>query len=267
VGSREGTPGTTCIEGASSVVPRSPPSEYLFSGLTKCASCGGGYILISQNLLGCATARNKGTCDNWLNIRRDALESHILDALRDKLMAPELFGAFCDEFVREFNRLHAEKHAALGDARAELGRVEREIQRLVDVILEGVSALSIKDRLLALEDRKAELGRVLQRAEAPPVLLHTQMATYYRNKVASLSAALNQDETRTEAAEIIRSLIDEILLAPANGELTVLLKGDLAGILKLAAKNDKRPSASDDLMAEQVEMVAGAGFEPATFGL
>lgn len=39
---------------------------------------GGGYTIISKDLLGCATARNKGTCGNRLNIRRDALEASVL---------------------------------------------------------------------------------------------------------------------------------------------------------------------------------------------
>ena len=59
--------------------------KYLFSGLTKCSCCGGGYSAISATLIGCATARNKGTCDNRVNIRRDELESRVLNALRTKL--------------------------------------------------------------------------------------------------------------------------------------------------------------------------------------
>ncbi|WP_410723818.1 hypothetical protein, partial [Burkholderia sp. SIMBA_024] len=30
--------------------------------------------MISKDLLGCTNARNKGTCNNRLNIRRDTLE-------------------------------------------------------------------------------------------------------------------------------------------------------------------------------------------------
>ena len=48
--------------------------RYLLSGLMRCGACGGGYTKISANLFGCAAARNKGTCDNRLNIRTEALE-------------------------------------------------------------------------------------------------------------------------------------------------------------------------------------------------
>jgi DNA invertase Pin-like site-specific DNA recombinase len=44
---------------------------YLFSGLTKCSCCGGGYSKISKDLLGCYNARNKETCNNRQNIRQD----------------------------------------------------------------------------------------------------------------------------------------------------------------------------------------------------
>ncbi|MGY4281260.1 hypothetical protein ACVWXO_000480 [Bradyrhizobium sp. LM2.7] len=79
--------------------------RHLFAGLVKCGCCGGGYTMISKDLLGCATARNKGTCDNRLNIRRDAMEASVLSGLRTHLMEPELFKEFCQEFTREVNRL------------------------------------------------------------------------------------------------------------------------------------------------------------------
>ncbi|MFZ0600047.1 MAG: zinc ribbon domain-containing protein [Roseiarcus sp.] len=64
--------------------------KHLFAGLVKCSRCGGGYTMISKDLRGCATARNKGTCDNRLNIRRDALEASVLSGLAD---APDGAGA------------------------------------------------------------------------------------------------------------------------------------------------------------------------------
>ncbi len=62
--------------------------------------------MISADLVGCATARSKGTCDNRKNIRRDRLEERVLSALCHHLMEPVLFKEFCDEFAREMNHLH-----------------------------------------------------------------------------------------------------------------------------------------------------------------
>ena len=49
--------------------------SYLLSGLLKCGTCGGGFSKISLSQYGCSTARNKGTCDNLLTVRRDELGS------------------------------------------------------------------------------------------------------------------------------------------------------------------------------------------------
>ena len=65
--------------------------RYLFSGLMRCGTCGGGFAKISLHPFGCSTARNKGTCDNLQTIRRDVLEATVLDALRHRLMDPELY--------------------------------------------------------------------------------------------------------------------------------------------------------------------------------
>jgi len=112
--------------------------KYLLSGLTKCACCGGGYSMISADLVGCSTARNKGTCDNRTNIRRDRLEERVLNALRFHLMDPALFKEFCDEFTREMNRLRMESRASIDSARSELSRIEKQIRATVDAIADGM---------------------------------------------------------------------------------------------------------------------------------
>ena len=128
-------------------------------------------------------------------------------------MRRDLFEDFCREYVRELNRLRMEHRAGLTSARSELATVEREIRKLVQAIKDGVSALSIKDELLSLESRKAELQ---SRVNAPemPELLHPRMADVYREKVRSLCRALETEESRTGAAEAIRALIEAILLEP-----------------------------------------------------
>ena len=91
------------------------------------------------------------------------------------------------------------------------------------------------------------------------------MAELYRQKVTTLAEALERSETRTEATEALRGLIDAIVLAPDEGGLRIELRGNLAAMLG-AATNAKRSPETGDLSL-QVVMVAGAGFEPATFGL
>jgi hypothetical protein len=103
---------------------------YLLSGLIKCGVCGGGFSKISQHPYGCSTARNKGTCDNWLTIRRAVLEASVLSDLRTHLMQPDLVKEFVAEFLAEINRLNAAREVATHQQRHELADVERQIGRL-----------------------------------------------------------------------------------------------------------------------------------------
>lgn len=82
------------------------------------------------------------------------------------------------------------------------------------------------------------------------------MADLYREKVTGLCHALQGDERSLAGArEAIRQLIDEVTLEP-EGDQRIVLKGNLAGMLRLAQQN-KRPSETDGLL-DQIVLVAGA---------
>ena len=241
--------------------------KYLFSGLTKCSCCGGGYSAISATLIGCATARNKGTCNNRVNIRRDELESRVLNALRTKLVDPELFAHFCEVFTQEMNRLRMEGRAGIASAEAELAKVNRELEKILDLYLSDALSLDmVKERSKKLEARKTELEQFLAEADEPPPLLHPSMALQYRKRVQQLYDALQDEDEgkRIEAADTLRSLVDQIVLTPVDGKVEIDVQGDLAGILTISTQS-KNPAAG--ATGSQVKMVAGVGFEPTTFRL
>jgi hypothetical protein len=77
---------------------------------------------------GCSTARNKGTCDNLLTVRRDELEAKVLDGLKDQLMHPELVTTFIEEFHREVNRQRAEQDGCRDRAGHDLEKAERTLE-------------------------------------------------------------------------------------------------------------------------------------------
>jgi site-specific DNA recombinase len=240
--------------------------KYLFSGLMKCGRCGGSYTKISANLFGCATARNKGTCDNRLNVRRDTLEEQLLDCLRSKLMDPDLFREFAEEFYREINRVRMNEAAALDHRRRAIASIDRKIHKLVDAITGGADALSLNRELVALERRKQDLEREPASPASPKPLIHPNLAEVYRRRVADLHQALYDKDSAPEAFELIRALVAEITLTPDDGQLRIDLRGELAAILNLCSES-KKPASQMRHGPEQIKMVAGAGFEPATFRL
>src|SRR5690606_5600611 len=119
---------------------------------------------------------------------------------------------------------------------------------------------------VALEQRKKEVEAFLAEADEPPPLLHPSMAQLYRSRVQQLYDALQDEdeEKRTEAADIIRTLVEDIVLTPVDGKVEIDVRGDLAGILTLSVQT-KNPAGRAG--SSQVKMVAGVGFEPTTFRL
>jgi len=200
-------------------------------------------------------------------VKQDELEGMVLSALQSRLMDPALLKEFCEEYTAYRNKLRGEKTARLAGARAELGKLARQREHLIQAIKDGVPAAEVKDDLARIAARRDVLEVLLAGTKEEPVLLHPNMAAYYREQVAALAEALTAEENRAEAADLLRSLVDRIELTPnAEGRLDIDLFGDLAGILTLAT-NANGPLDESDPNVRQVKMVAGAGFEPATFRL
>jgi hypothetical protein len=214
--------------------------------------------MASANRLSCFGARYKGICDNGLTIRRDEVESRVPEALQQKLLNQELFEEFCDEFTREMNRLRMQHRADFTAAEREIERIEARRKKLVESIMDGVPASEVRHELKANALRREALQAKVAAADEPPPLLHPEMARIYRTKVTELAEALQQPESRLEATEALRGLVDAIVLTPdgSKEELSIELRGNLAAMLG-ATVQTKRSPESDDLSL-QVTLVAGA---------
>jgi site-specific DNA recombinase len=133
----------------------------------------------------------------------------------------------------------------------------RWIKKLLDLMLDDEIAVDEgKTEIKALDARRKGRQAQLETADEPPPLPHPEMAELYRQKVTTLAQALQHPETRTEATEALRGLIDAIVITPAEGALRIELKGNLAAMLR-ATVQSKRATETEALSL-QVEMVAGA---------
>lgn len=231
----------------------------LFSFLLKCGCCGGGMSKVSANQYGCSAARNSGTCTNRLTISERKIEEAVFGALRSQLMNPELCEVFCKEYTATLNRLRMENNAALVANRTELQRVERGIAKLIEAIKNGIDPTLIRDEINGLQARKLELQVSLQDKQEAPVFVHPQMAQRYQTEVQRLIESMNDPAHRDESAQLIRKLIDKIVLSPNEDKsaLTIDLYGDLAGILRMSARKTARDGVnlSEKLsFAEQSEL-------------
>lgn len=257
----------------------------LLSGLLRCGCCGGGYAKITLDRVGCTTRRDKGTCSNRRSMKITVLEERVLGALRERLMNDELCAIFCDEYYEHQKRVRLEHNAAMAGYQSEFERNKRQIDKLLDAIAQGLDPLTVKDRINSLSERQRDLEALIKLKDVAPVLLHPAIAHRYKVAVQKLIDLLSDTDHRSEAADLIRSLIEKIVLTPSREDegLTVDLYGDLAGILQasvggLPAQKEKTPGTRPGVISHTEEadktnalsgakMVAGIGFEPMTFRL
>ena len=181
-------------------------------------------------------------------------------------MEPSLFEEFAREFLAEVNKQRSAASAAKAGMLSDIERIDRQIKRLIDAILDGADAKPINAKLKELEAEKARQENALNAAPEDKPLLHPNLASIYRARIENLETALRDPHHDREAFDVVRGLVEEVRITPAGGEITIELRGELAGILAVAETAQKGPSSHQE-KALQIKMVAGVGFEPTTFRL
>ncbi len=220
-----------------------PKPTTLFGGLLRCGKCGGAMIGVNTNRYGCAARKDRGraVCEGLL-IPRDETDRAILHCLKADLLSPRSL----DQLRREVRALLAPPQI---DYKAQLNKLEDEIGRLVDAIASIGISPALTERLRVAELERARLRR--QQDESQPIEIDN-LIERYRKMVADLEGAVRHDITRA------RTILTDLL-----GRIEIREKEE--GIFALVG----HPAANIALAAGDpfLTVVAGAGFEPTTFGL
>jgi DNA invertase Pin-like site-specific DNA recombinase len=213
--------------------------QFLLSGLLLCGCCGGGYTIIGKDRYGCATRRGKGTCSNGQTIMRQHIEARVLEGLRENMLTADAVSAFISEFAAALADLERQAGSERRRLSKELDQVERRLGGVLRAIEDGAWNDTLRARLTELEASKTSLARRLRGLKAPPPgQLHPNAAAIYRDRVAALQNTLAGAGVVTEAATVLRELIEQVVLTPdvsAPDRLRAELHGDLATILSLAS--------------------------------
>ncbi len=235
---------------------------HLLTGLLRCGCCGGGFAAVGRDYLACSAARKLGTCAQKRSFRRGDLEAVILDLLGKRLMQPEAVAAFVAAYSDEVNAGRATESAERSRLEIERGQVNRRLDGLYDAIADGLRTPGLKGKLEDLETRRAELDSRLAAPPPSPVRLHPNLTEIYRRKVGALAETLADPEIHTVALEAIRGLISSVTVHEDGEGVIVELEGAITAMIELA-----QPEAEGTVDLRSVKVVAGAGFEPATFRL
>ena len=124
----------------------------------------------------------------------------------------------------------------------ELAKVERDIAHCIVFITEGDGDPgSIAETLRDLEARKKALTRELDTSPMhPKAEMHPNVGELYRRNVGKLQTLLEDEATKTEAVDAIRSLIEriEIHAGGKRGHPHDTIVGALAKIMAFSSQDD-----------------------------
>nr|WP_321249206.1 hypothetical protein [uncultured Ruegeria sp.] len=177
-------------------------------------------------------------------------------------MQPDAVAAFIKSFSEAANAEAGTAEVARTRLQSERDKAERKFNLFYDAIAEGIRTPGLQTRLEELEAQIAELDAKLSEPKPSPVRLHPNLSELYRSKVSDLAQALSDPSIRTGVLEIIRGLIERVTIQHERDGVRIELEGALTAMIGLV-QNDKSRLAA----AGSVKVVAGAGFEPATFRL
>jgi hypothetical protein len=147
--------------------------------------------------------------------------------------------ALNDENRRHYGSI---ARSSLSSAKREVEWIGVRIKKPLTLRLDDEIAVDEgKAEIRALDARRKELQAQLETGAEPPALLHPEMAALYRQKVTTLAQALQHPETRMEATEALRGLIDAIGMTPDEGAPL------LQGLMVAGARNKlyRRPEVPD----------------------
>jgi site-specific DNA recombinase len=212
--------------------PRKP-----LSGLVFCGCCGARYIIATHGYLRCSARASSGTCENSRTILMSEVEQRVLGALRTQLLAADLVQAAVEEYCRERTRLAKERRKARHRLESELVDVQAKIERAMDLLLDGtVEKAEGAARVNQLAAEKKRITQQLADDPAPAVVeIFPYASERYAAKVAEIHAALAKgQDCETDAVNLVRSLIQRIVVQPATGRepMGIEVVGTLAMLLR-----------------------------------
>ena len=226
--------------------------RYVLSGLLECTECGGSFVIADATHYACNTHRDGGKCRNHWRTDRAALQAQIADPITTELLLPENVAAMSKLLEQEWARRISDQRAEA--LPAEVLALDQRIARLRARLKSGDPDMT-----------GGEIAAVIASAEAQRAALLTRTPG---KRGAQISVLLpGSGEMRKTLADGFLNLTSERAVNKARIALRELLAGKCGcGPQKQGWWPSSNCRGSLFLQA-LIGMVAGAGFEPATFGL
>ncbi len=234
------------------------PPRHLLSGLLRC-ECGAPISVFggkgeSRSYACSAHKRNPALCANGLTISKAKIERSVLGALRRELSAPDLVERMARRLGERLRSKSSGVEGELRRARTALAKADEKLRNLLALVEAGALASSraVAERVAAAEaERDAAAGQVAAIEAQPKAADVLPSPAAVRAHVEALDRVLATDVQR--GRDFLRRHVGTVRLTPKCDGPRPFYRA--SGRLFFSAIDPK------------AERVAGAGFEPATFGL
>jgi site-specific DNA recombinase len=111
--------------------------KFLLSGLLVCDVCGAHYTITDQRSYGCSSHHDGRACSNSVRVRRDRIETILLDPIRRELLTPERV----EQMAREMQAYYLDRVRAMQtrvvEQPQELHELTARIERLRERLKQG----------------------------------------------------------------------------------------------------------------------------------
>jgi hypothetical protein len=180
--------------------------------------------------------------DNWL-----------LAEVREELLSPEALGTLQREVVALLADMQRQASGEAAAAPRQLKALDAEIARLVDAVAAVGISPALQQRLRTAEAERERLAHLIEQADAGPRQVIADVLARYRRQVLELQRVLDEDTDRDRTRQLLADMLGPVLIGrdAETGETWAEMK---------------KPAERLALNGSPV-LVAGAGFEPTTFGL
>ena len=217
--------------------------KHLLSGILRCGTCGGPMVVLDRYKYGCSVHKDRGdaACDSRLRVPRVETEAALLTGIKTELLSEEAFQRFQRDAAAELKRAAPD----LDGLKKQLASAERERDNVMAAIRAGIITPTTKADMIraegAVSTALVELERM--RTFQPAQLLPRARETWRRIATTLENYARDVPKARDALRELIG---DQVVVKEKAGDLFAEITGS---------------------SSMQINLVAGAGFEPATFGL
>ena len=217
-------------------------SQYLLTGLVKCAECGHNFIVHKARgshptrrhfyyRCGYHERRGNAVCKNNTTVKRDRLEDAVVHLLRNQILTKQNVQALVDGVGKAWKTQEQEDpNKDLKRIERDLKKTDRELGNLVQAIKSTGISGALRDELERCEKRKATLAQTtLKLQQSQPQALSLPSEQAIAAALGNLSKVLASGAHR-DRRTILEDNIEEIQIQP-NGD--ALLKVNPAGLLPL----------------------------------